>query len=224
LEQTLVGAELAKFLVYRTPILRRTMSPKYKYKVNPGQLAAIVNLINDTQASGGAVIEIGVAQGDTSSFILEHMKTTGDARTVYLMDTFEGFTEDSIEHEVNARGKPAAAYDAFRYGSEALFTKYIRAAGYDKFKTIRGDASKFDWATLGGIGAVLLDIDLYEPTIKILNGIWPHVVPGGGVVVDDCLAGSPWDGSLQAYEEFIAAHNLPFRRVGAKGALVVKPS
>jgi O-methyltransferase len=198
------------------------MSPRYKYKINPGQIAALINLINDTRAGDGAVVEIGVAQGDTSTFILEHMRTTDDSRPVYLMDTFSGFTEESIEHEVKVRGKAASPYAAFRYGDEELFRKSLNAAGYSRFKTIKGDASAFDWSKMGPIGAVLLDIDLYEPTIKILNNIWPHIIPGGGVVVDDCLAGSAWDGSLQAYEEFIAAHKLPFRRVGEKGALVVK--
>ncbi len=69
---------------------------------------------------------------------------------------------------------------------------------------------------------MLLDIDVYAPTLAILEQVYPLLVDGGGIVVDDCLADRAWDGSLQAYEEFIAAHGLPFERVGAKGGVIRK--
>ncbi len=199
------------------------MAPAYPYKLNPGQLRAMLDLVDGTREQGGSVAEIGVAQGDTSVFLLEHMRTTDDPRHLFLFDTFGGFTPVSIEVEVSDRGKPAAAYEAFRYGDEKRFARNLRHAGYDRFEIVVGDASGFDWGTVAPIGAVLLDIDLYQPTIATLNAIWPHLAPGGGIVVDDCLPGTPWDGSLQAYEEFISAHGLRFERVGEKGAVVRKP-
>jgi O-methyltransferase len=146
-----------------------------------------------------------------------------DERQLLLFDTFSGFTESSIEVEVERRGKDRGDYDKFRYGDEDIFRRRLSTAGFSNFQTFKGDASAFDWASLGSIGAVLLDIDLYEPTKAILEAIYPHLCAGGGIVVDDCVAGGPWDGSLQAYEEFIAAHGLPFERVGHKGAVVRKP-
>jgi hypothetical protein len=161
-----------------------------------------------------------VAQGDTSIFLLEHLATTADPRTLYLFDTFSGFTEDSIDHEVQVRHKSRADYEVFRYGDERIFQRNIRKCGYERFRTVKGDASQFDWHTIGPIGAVLLDIDLYRPTVDVLDAIYPLLAPGGGIVLDDCLADTPWDGSLQAYEEFITAHGLPFERVGGKGAVI----
>ena len=199
------------------------MAPRYPYKINPGQLAAMVTLIDATRTVGGAIAEIGVAKGDSSAFFLEHLATTGDSRPLWLFDTFAGFTADSIAHETSVRGKPRAAeYDQFRYGDELRFRRNLEAMGYANFRTVKGDAAIFDWSGLGPIGAVLLDVDLYQPTIKILEAIYPRLVPGGGIVLDDCLADTPWDGSLQAYEEFIARHRLPFERVGNKGAIVRK--
>lgn len=214
--------EIAKSIIYRTPIISRLMAPSYPYKVNPGELAAMVGLIDSTRSSGAAVAEIGVAQGDTSVFLLEHLKTVGDGRELLLFDTFSGFTDESISFEVANRRKNAQDYDKFRYGDEARFNRNLAHAGYDRFRTIKGDAARFDWSSLGPIGAVLLDIDLYQPTIAILDAIYPHIVSGGGIVVDDCLADSPWDGSLQAYQEFIAKHDLPFTRAGHKGGLIRK--
>ena len=215
--------EALKWVIYRAPGVSRLMAPSYPYKLNPGQLRAMLELIDSTRETGGSVAEIGVAQGDTSVFLLEHLRTTGDPRRLLLFDTFGGFTPESVEVEVSGRGKEADAYEAFRYGDEQRFARNLRNAGYERFETVAGDASSFDWSSVAPIGAVILDIDLYQPTIVTLNAIWPHLVPGGGIVVDDCLPGTPWDGSLQAYEEFIAAQGLPFERVGEKGAVVRKP-
>jgi O-methyltransferase len=212
--------ESTKFAIYRTPVLNRLMAPKYPYKLNPGQLCAMLGFIDATLGSGAAIAEIGVAQGDTSVFLLEHLRTTHDERTLHLFDTFDGFTEVSIDHEVSVRGKSRVDFGAFRYGDEARFNSNLHRLGYTQFRTIKGDASEYDWPSLGPIGALLVDIDLYQPTLDILRAVYPQLVPGGGIVLDDCLPNTPWDGSLQAYEEFIRKHKLPFERVGRKGAVI----
>jgi O-methyltransferase len=197
----------------------RAMAPSYPYKLNPGQLTAMIGLIDDTRHAAASIAEVGVAKGDTSVFLLEHLRTVRDERPLFLFDTFDGFTPDSVAVEVSDRGKAMDAYGVFRYSDERRFRRNLRKAGYENFRVIRGDASSFDWSTIAPIGAVLLDIDLYRPTISTLEAIWPHVVSAGGIVVDDCLPDTPWDGSLQAYQEFIAARGLPFERVGRKGAI-----
>ncbi len=216
-------AETIKYVAYRTPYLSNSMKPKYPFKVDPGQLAGLVNLIDRTRDVGGAVVEIGVAQGYTSAFLLEHLRATEDEREVLLFDTFSGFTEDSISHEIGVRKQNyMASYGLFRYGDEEIFKRNLSKAGYDKFRTFAGDAAEFDWSTVGPVSVVLLDIDVYKPTRAILDHIWPHLTSPGGIIVDDCLADGPWDGSLQAYEEFISEVGHPFVRVGGKGALVGK--
>jgi hypothetical protein len=214
--------EALKYGVYRTPLLQRLMAPSYPYKISPGQLSAILEFINATRDTDGAVVEIGVAQGDTSVFILEHLKTTGDPRKAYFFDTFEGFTRESVNHEVGARGKRKKDYDAFSYCDQSIFEKNLERLGYSNFQTVKGDASKYDWSRIAPIAVVLLDIDLYQPTIDVLRRIWPHVVDGGEIVVDDCLPDSAWDGSLAAYQEFREEIGHPFIRVGDKGGVLRK--
>ena len=214
--------ESVKYTIYRTPLLERLMVPKYPYKLDPGELVAMIELIEGSRAGGGAIAEVGVAKGDTSLFLLEHLKSVGDQRELMLFDTFSGFTQESIDVEVEERGKPAEYFDKFRYGDEARFQRHLTKAGHTHFRTIKGDAAKYDWESLGPLGAMLLDIDLYAPTIAILEQVFPLLVDGGGIVVDDCLENTAWDGSLQAYQEFTAAHGLPFERVGRKGAVIRK--
>ena len=209
--------EAGKIAIYRTPVLNRIMAPRYPLKINPGQLCAMLQFMD---ATSGSVAEVGVAQGNTSVFLLEHLRTTGDERDLLLFDTFAGFTEDSIAHEVNVRGKTRTELDKFRYGDEARFKANLTKLGYYRFSTVAGDASRFDWGSIAPIGAILLDIDLYQPTIDILEAVYPLLESGGGIVLDDCVEGTSWDGSLHAYQEFISKHRLPFERVGHKGAIV----
>lgn len=218
--------DFLKYIAYRTPIIQRTMWPRYRYAIHPGQLAAMVQLMEKTRDGPGCVIEIGVALGNTSMFLLEHLKTTEDPRPVLLFDTFCGFTPDSVAVEINDRSKAGFknAFEYFRWGNEQLFSSSIAQAGYTNFKTYKGDAAKFDFSKIGPISAVLLDIDLYQPTLGCLQSIWPHLVQGGGIVIDDCIPGGPWDGSLQAVEEFAAEIGVAASRVGGKGMMLSKNS
>ncbi len=215
--------EAVKYVLYRTPIANRILSPRYKYAINPGQLAVLVEFINATRGSGALVGEVGVDKGHSSVFLMEHLRTTDDPRSIHLFDTFSGFTPESIQTEVVVRGKDPKPYGKFRFGQEGIFCRNLRRAGFENFVTHKGDASKVDWAALAPIGAVLLDIDLYVPTKTVLDGMWPHLVSGGGIVIDDCKPNNEWDGAFQAYSEFIAKHSLPFERAGAKGGVIRKP-
>ena len=216
--------ELLKYIAYRTPVIKRIMWPKYRFGVHPGQLSAMVQLMEKTKSKPGCVVEIGVAVGKTSVFLLEHLKTTEDSRPVLLFDTFSGFTPSSIAVEITDRSKSKFkdSFTCFRYGNEYLFARSIAHAGYTNFKTYQGDASRFDFSTIGPISAVLLDIDLYQPTLGCLRGIWPYLVEGGGIVIDDCVPGGPWDGSLQAVEEFASEIGTTPSRVGGKGMMLSK--
>jgi hypothetical protein len=121
--------EAAKWAIYRTPVLHRLMAPVYPYKVSPGELAAMVDLIEATRGTGEAIAEVGVAKGDTSVFLLEHLRWRGDDRPLLLFDTFTGFTAESTTYEVGRLGKQADAYDKFRYGDQGRFERNLRQLG-----------------------------------------------------------------------------------------------
>ena len=50
------------------------------------------------------------------------------------------------------------------------------------------------------IAFLRLDTDWYESTLKEMQVLWPRVVPGGYVVLDDYLS---WQGSKQAVHEVL---------------------
>jgi O-methyltransferase len=182
----------------------------------------LLQFIENSKGEKGSVCEIGVAKGDTSVFLLEHLLTTNDARNVLLVDTFQGFTKSSLEFEVQNRGKRLTNIDKFKYINKDIFKKSLLRLGYQNFSILQSDCSMVDWQKFGPFSAVLLDVDLYEPTLKTLRQIWPHIIPGGGIVVDDVAPSGDWDGSYQAYIEFCEENNLKIEVVGEKGGVLRK--
>jgi hypothetical protein len=75
--------------------------------------------------------------------------------------------------------------------------------GVKRVKSIECDVTKFDFSAIAPIAFCLLDVDLYEPIKDVLPKIYGAMSPGGIIVVDDCKATELWDGTLQAYEEFV---------------------
>lgn len=210
---------MVKRIVYRVPVLRNPMLPDYRYWVDPGELAAMVELIDATRGRG-AVVEIGVGRGDTSVFFLEHLRTTADPRRIVFVDTFSGFTKEDIDYEVARRDKRAQEISDYSYGSARIFNRSLARLGYTNYRVIESDCTKVDWEEIGPVGAVFLDVDLYLPTAETLEAIWPLIVPGGGVVIDDCVEPAWCDGALQACREFSQRHGLRVHRAGGKGAVL----
>ena len=135
--------------------------------------------------------EIGVGAGYTATFLLEHMRSASNPAKVVLVDTFSGFTKYSMTHEVEQRSKHQVDIDRFKYGSPVVLERNLRRLGYSGFQVIAQDCQMVDWDQLGPIAAALIDVDLYLPSRHVLEKVWPLVVPGGGCLVDDCIAGGP---------------------------------
>ena len=211
-----------KSAVYRTPIARNALRPRYPYWVTPGTLSQMVQLINQLSTRSGAVVEVGVARGITSVFLLEHLRTTEDPRPLIMIDTFSGFTKEDVYHEVRHRRRRKQDLSDFSYGSAKAVAADLDRLGYRNYQIIVEDCTVTDWSDIGPIAALLLDVDLYRPTKTVLERAWPHLLPGGGIVVDDCVTPHWADGSMEAYVEFINACGLPFTRVGGKAAMVQK--
>jgi hypothetical protein len=71
-----------------------------------------------------------------------------------------------------------------------------------------------------------LDMDIYEPTMVILDNCWDLLVPGGVLILDE-YATSKWPGETKAWDDFARRRNLDitlkkFSWSNAPGAYLVK--
>ncbi|MDP8240461.1 MAG: TylF/MycF/NovP-related O-methyltransferase [Candidatus Hatepunaea meridiana] len=134
-------------------------------------IALAVQRIQNEQIDG-SMAEAGVFQGETSK-IIHHLAPD---RAYYLFDTFEGFPEQDLEHNQSDT--------RFKNTSVDLVTKNIGTSdnifigkGYvpDTFNGLENEKFAF----------VLLDLDLYEPTLASLEFFYPRMSSGGFIIVHD---------------------------------------
>ena len=145
-------------------------APRYEYNLEPSQLAEIVSSLSllCEQSKKINILEIGVARGMPTRFIVEHINTSGYKVDFFCLDTFSSFTEDDKEYELKKRGKVKRDLMGFSYNDFFVWKKNFKE--YPFVKPIKCDAGDFDFSVIeGGIDFIFLDVDLYQPTIKVLR-------------------------------------------------------
>jgi predicted O-methyltransferase YrrM len=89
--------------------------------------------------------------------------------------------------------------------------------------SIEADVNEYDLTTLGALSFVLLDVDLYRPMKKSLRELYEVLTPTGIIVVDDCDSKNTlWNGSDQAYKEFMEEINQKIQIMHGKLGIVRK--
>ena len=75
----------------------------------------------------------------------------------------------------------------------------------------------------GRIALLRLDTDWYESTYHELEHLWPRLVEGGVLIIDDY---GHWQGTRRAVDEYFARHRIasPLHAIDYTGRLVVKAS
>jgi macrocin-O-methyltransferase TylF-like protien len=220
-----------KRIAFRWPGLRELSRPRYSYNIEPAQLAWLCKAIEDTRTlrgsentTPGCVVEVGVARGMTSVFLLEHMRQIGDRRPYICLDTFSGFTSGDIKHEVMFRGKMSSHFRGFQYNQKNIFENNLRKCGFENVIVYECDAGKFDWQRIPLIDVMLLDVDLYLPTKAVLANSFDHWSKWAHVMLDDVCPGGDYDGAMEAYRDFCEAKGFPELKIGNKGGIFVMNS
>ena len=210
--------DLAKKLAFR---YTRLGVPGYPYIVEPIELATIVSELDRVRGLPGSILEVGVAWGQTTRFVCEHLVRSGRSdERLYAIDTFESFCPRDVEFEVNYRGKTREEVSGFGYLDFDVWKKNFRKL---KFLTaFKADCATFDYSLVAPIKLAFLDVDLYLATLSALRHIYENLAVGGVILVDDVMEPSRWDGANQAYNEFCAEYGLPVQIIGNKMGILRK--
>lgn len=217
-----------KRAAFRWRGLRELSRPRYGYNIEPTQLAWLCDAIEDTRTIGssdnrqpGCIVEVGVARGMTSVFLLEHMRQTGDRRTYVCLDTFSGFTKQDVEHEVKVRGKKRSHFRGFQYNQKTIFEENLWKCGFDNVVVHECDAGSFDWRGIPFIDVMLLDVDLYVPSKAVLANSFERWSKCARIMLDDISPAGDYDGAFHAYREFCESNGFPEVKIGNKGGVIV---
>lgn len=188
-------------------------------RVNLAKFLTHVEIFRKTIGLPGSVVECGVFKGMsllTFAKMIEVYCPGDTLKRVIGFDTFGGFThlneKDGAPNE--RRGKVTGGWNsgAFKGALLELVDIAQRDSMIPRFKRIElveGDVCKtvpeYVHQNPGlRISLLHLDLDLYEPTLVALRELYPLVVPGGVVLLDEYgMEGFP--GESAAFDEYFGA-------------------
>lgn len=154
----------------------------------------------------GAIVECGVWKGGSMLLAALTLLELGDtSRELWLFDTFDGMTEPGPE-DVPIEGASAQHFfevPTLRVGIAQVATLMF-GSGYPlgRIRYAVGDVCQTAQEWSGPIALLRLDTDWYASTRAEMEWLYPHVVPGGVVIVDDY---GHWQGNGKAVDEELAA-------------------
>ncbi len=183
----------------------------------------------------GDIVECGVWRGGSMMAVALTLLDLGDtSRHLHLFDTFEGMVRPG-PHDRFRDGSPATAvFDREIRGSRdstwceaslADVQAALKSTGYpeDHIHYVRGRVEKtLPSASPERLAILRLDTDWYESTRHELVCLFPRLVPGGVLIVDDY---GFWQGSKRAVDEYFGELDRRplLTRIDDSGRLAIVP-
>ena len=180
----------------------------------------------------GDFVECGVWKGgSTMAAALSLMDEGQTNRKLYLYDTFDGMSEPT-EADRSYQGVSAATILESSAAGEEFWCRSpieevkanLDSTGYpsDKVHYIKGKVEETIPGSLPGkISVLRLDTDWYESTKHELTHLFPLLVEGGFLIIDDY---GFWEGARKAVDEFFEASSKKYflHRIDSTGRLIIK--
>jgi hypothetical protein len=186
------------------PFLYRTRVINYETMLDDGikdlmtRLATVANL-------DGNIIECGSPYAATSIIMAIYLRSRGLNKLIYACDSFEGFNRSELEKERKA-GLTSVSDKAFTFTSYSYVKRKIKRLGFEGVivpvrgyfeQTLPGIKDKYCFA--------LIDCDLQESIVYCLERLFPDVVSGGCMMVDD-YASDEYKGARLGVDFFVNKH------------------
>lgn len=204
----------------------------------PERIASLVNAVkyvvnNKIQ---GDIVECGVWKGGSSMAAIQSLIHFNDTqeREIYLYDTYEGMSEPTDDDKA-VSGESAKdmlnnsdigdSTSVWCYSSIDEVKSNIHQLGYPKSKIhfVKGKVEDSIPKEIPQKIAILrLDTDWYESTKHELEYLYPLLVSGGVLIIDDY---GHWAGAKKAVDEYISKNNLKLllNRIDYTGRIAIKP-
>lgn len=219
--QTSVGAETNAPLGTRgiqwPPPVAAGIPPPFDVKLG-WRLLFYRRVVELTAGLAGDFVECGVGTGQTLLLWLTAFEDACVDRHCWGFDTFEGLPKLSSQDR--------SAFSSFAPGDLSVakprdVRELFQRAGYGEARfnnhvsLVPGLLPESLRAVGGDVALVHLDLDLYESYQGCLEALWPAVVPGGVIVLDEYLRGlenATFPGARLAVDSFLDSHDATLRR------------
>ena len=156
----------------------------------------------------GDFMETGVWRGGASIFMKAVLTKHGQGdRVVWCADSFEGLPPpNSKDLELDA-GSDFSDRDFLSASQEEVAANFAKFGLLDEnVKFLKGwFRDTLPSAPIEQLAILRLDGDLYESTMDSLTNLYPKVVKGGFLIVDDYYS---WSGCREAIDEYRDKNNI----------------
>ncbi len=149
----------------------------------------------------GAVAELGVYRGELAA-ILNRLFA---GRTLYLFDTFEGFSTNDLYDGQEKKHSQAAVGD---FKNTSIDMVLSRMPEPDRIVIKKGYFPETAEDLEETFAFVSLDVDLYKPTVAGLHYFYPRLAKGGCIFIHD-YNNRRYKGVRRAVDEFIESVGSP---------------
>lgn len=183
---------------------RFTMIPFRTYVLNLILCARFKNI-------KGSIVECGVWRGGMSAGMVS---VFGKNREYYLFDSFEGLPAAKEVDGASAidwqNNKTSNSYFDNCKAEESFAETCMKNSGAKNVHLVKGWFSEtLPTAKINESIAILrLDGDWYESTMDCMTNLYPQVIKGGLIILDDY---NVWDGCARATHDYLSQNNLDVR-------------
>jgi len=159
----------------------------------------------------GDVLECGVCNGGTAALLARTATHSKWNRTVWLLDSFQGMPEVTIEDGEDGDGyggDSAKAHVGKEVGTQASVRKVLARVGanMERVRIVPGwFQDTFPQVDTQKIALLNIDADWYESVKLCLETFYDRVVPGGFISFDDY---GHWPGCKKAVDEFLEKRGI----------------
>lgn len=172
------------------------------------KILAHYELFKMTSGLPGTIMEFGVFKGASLArfAMLRELLESPASRPIVGFDIFDAFPETGFEDDQRARQDFIDRAGSQSIGREQL-EAVLRQKRTDRDVTlVEGDVTVTLPAYVGEhpelrVSLVNLDTDVYEPAVTVLEHMWPRLVVGGVMILDDY---GTFAGETQAVDEYFA--------------------
>jgi hypothetical protein len=184
----------------------------------------------------GSLVECGTWKGGAAALMaLAHRQSGQPHRDLHLFDSFEGLPEPDRAHDgdMAVQYAGARASGTLRSIGKCVGTLDDNRQAVNVIAHYPSSCTHFHvgWfqdtlytlpTSFGGIALLRIDGDWYESTRICLDMLFPKVVSGGIVVIDDY---GKWSGCRKAVDEFMARLSRPLllNHIDAAGRYLIVP-
>lgn len=177
-----------------------------------GKFLAHAKLYEQSLQLPGDFVEVGVFKGASFSRFRKFGRLFHPdfGRRFIGFDVFGPFPDADYEPDREMLDKQKQIDGGVSISDDELLDILSRQGLTENVELVKGDIREtltpyFEAHADRVIAITNIDVDLYEPTKVALDVIFPRVVPGGVIIIDDYASGYP--GANKAVEEYLAENN-----------------